>query len=398
VRVQLSVLAIFAATLISPLLAFTQEETVAPQSRLEQITTRVKEEDSRLIKLQEKQKQLLQEEKTLASSIKDLRKALEQAKQRLTELEKERSEIDADMRKTDKKILDLQVITMQRVRSLAMQQRDRLFEKLILKGSTQNFSRQIVYLNKLRQYDRDLNRELHKLFAERRDYKIVVQSLFDQQKKVETDLDAKQLSISQKITRLDQVKRSIISEQKAAEDILAELKAEALRLETVMVGLTGGETQILVQEDAELQQSEQVIDTAFVGKGLKSKGHSRPVEGKIIISYGSRSKKGFEKLLKSQGIEILAPEGAGIKAIETGKVIFSGSMPGYDNIIILDHGDREYTLYGRILDPHVKVGMVVQRGDQIALTGTVQEGESNFYFEIRKNGKSLNPGLFVEQY
>ena len=79
-----------------------------------------------------------------------------------------------------------------------------------------------------------------------------------------------------------------------------------------------------------------------------------------------------------------------------GRVIYNGIMPEYGTILILDHGDREYSLYGRVVSPLATVGEVVQKGQVIAQVGEPDATGKNLYFEIRKNGKPLNPALFIK--
>ena len=74
-----------------------------------------------------------------------------------------------------------------------------------------------------------------------------------------------------------------------------------------------------------------------------------------------------------------------------GKVMHVGRMPGYGTIIILDHGQRYYSLYGRLGKTLVGKGHVVEKGEIIAQTGEMDAKSRNFYFEIRRNGSPVNP-------
>lgn len=370
------------------------------QSRLEQIAARVTEENTRLEQLEKRQKKLAAEQTALNKSIADGQSALAASKKKMVELEGERVSIEAEAQETDQRLLDLRALTAERVRALAMQRKDRIFEQVLLRESHESFGRRAFFLRKIREHDAQLARSLQQLFSEKRDHILVVKSFLTQQQKVESDVATQQRALSEKIAKLEQVKKGIASERKQAEQALAELKAEALRLETVMVGLTGGE-QPEGQEDSAVPATEPsavIQSVEFIGRGLKSVGHDVPVAGKILQRYGHSGGKGFESFLKSKGLEIQAAAGAKVHAIETGKVIFSGTMPGYGLIVILDHGDREYSLYGRLTDVTATVGAIIQRGADIASVGEAGADNRNFYFEIRKNGKPLNPGLFVGAY
>jgi septal ring factor EnvC (AmiA/AmiB activator) len=72
-------------------------------------------------------------------------------------------------------------------------------------------------------------------------------------------------------------------------------------------------------------------------------------------------------------------------------------MPGYDTVVIIDHGERSYSLYGRLGKSHVKQGDLVQRRDVIGVTSAADSKGRNFYFETRKNGAPVDPGSVLSR-
>jgi septal ring factor EnvC (AmiA/AmiB activator) len=81
--------------------------------------------------------------------------------------------------------------------------------------------------------------------------------------------------------------------------------------------------------------------------------------------------------------------------VAAGKVIYSGRLPGYGTLLIVDHGDRTHTLYARLSDIAVEQGTIVNAGDELAATAPLDSRERNFYFEIRVRGKPVNPAGFL---
>ena len=65
-------------------------------------------------------------------------------------------------------------------------------------------------------------------------------------------------------------------------------------------------------------------------------------------------------------------------------------------MIILDHGQRYYTLYSHLTNIDAGVGDVLETGD---LVGECEPGVNgtNFYFEIRKDGKPIDPKLYLNK-
>ncbi len=113
-----------------------------------------------------------------------------------------------------------------------------------------------------------------------------------------------------------------------------------------------------------------------------------PVKGRISQQFGSTRSQD----MKWSGWLIQAGEGVPIKAIYTGRVIFSSYLRGHGLLIILDHGDGYLSLYAHNSLLLKEVGDWVQSGDAIAQAGTTGGLTSSaLYFEIRHNGKPQDP-------
>jgi septal ring factor EnvC (AmiA/AmiB activator) len=92
------------------------------------------------------------------------------------------------------------------------------------------------------------------------------------------------------------------------------------------------------------------------------------------------------------GIDIEAPAGEVIKAVEKGKVVFADRFSGYGKMLIIDHGARYYSVYAHLSEFLKKMGDTVKRGEAIALVGDSDSlAGAELYFEMRKDGKSIDP-------
>jgi murein DD-endopeptidase MepM/ murein hydrolase activator NlpD len=98
------------------------------------------------------------------------------------------------------------------------------------------------------------------------------------------------------------------------------------------------------------------------------------------------------------GLDIATPANAVIRATGSGVVIRAEDDDVYGNYIILDHGNGIESLYGHAARVFVRVGERVSRGQVIALTGsTGQSSAPHLHFEIRQNGRAVDPLNFVRQ-
>ena len=377
------------------------DDDQSPEARLQKISQQISSDNTKVEELQDRQKQLASQQALLQKSVTELRGSLDKARKKMAELEEQRQSIELEAHDTDQRLSSLHSLALERVRALGMQNKGRLFERLFLTGGAQSFGYRAFLLQKIRAHDSRLTRELQGLFSEKRDQILVLKNLLNQQKKVETDFNAQQAQFLDKNAKLEKVKAGILQEKKKIESGLSGLRAEVLRLETVMVGLTGGdeaEEPEPGEGEAPTTSETKPSQAPFSGNGLRSVGHKAPLKGKIVQKFGKSGTSGIVSFLKNRGIEIEAEEGTQVSAIEQGRVIFNGVMPGYGQITILDHGDREYSLYGRLGKSSVSIGDVVQKDATFAHVGSKDAEGRNFYFEIRKNGKPLDPGLFVAEY
>ena len=131
----------------------------------------------------------------------------------------------------------------------------------------------------------------------------------------------------------------------------------------------------------------------FEGKGLfrEKGGLNLPVQGRVIQPYGRQKVSDFEDMIFSKGVEYSTAADSPVVAISMGRVMHVGRMPGYGTIVILDHGERYYSLYGRLGAVSVEKGTVVEKGFPLAKTSQPDQKGRNFYFEIRRNGSPVNP-------
>lgn len=93
-----------------------------------------------------------------------------------------------------------------------------------------------------------------------------------------------------------------------------------------------------------------------------------------------------------KGIKIAGREGSTVSAAEDGRVVYSGSgLIGYGRLIIIKHNDKFLSAYGHNRDLLVAEGEKVTKGQKIAAMGRSTDGKPLLHFEIRRNGKPVDP-------
>ena len=121
------------------------------------------------------------------------------------------------------------------------------------------------------------------------------------------------------------------------------------------------------------------------GDGSSSSGFIWPVSGVVTSGFGWRWGRMHE------GIDIAAPSGTPIRAAAAGRIIYTGSMSGYGNITIIDHGNGLATAYAHQSAFAVGGGSVSQ-GTVIGYVGTTGNSTGpHLHFEVRVNGTPVDP-------
>ena len=113
-----------------------------------------------------------------------------------------------------------------------------------------------------------------------------------------------------------------------------------------------------------------------------------PLTGTVQKTFGSN---------RNKGIVITADKAQSVRAAASGRVVYSGNgLPGYGNLIILQHKNGYQSIYGLNSTIFVKEGELVQRGHEIAMAGVVMPQEPGIHFEIRRHGKALDPCALIQ--
>ena len=117
-----------------------------------------------------------------------------------------------------------------------------------------------------------------------------------------------------------------------------------------------------------------------------------PAGGKILQTFGPQSGP-FNTVTMNNGVEIApAPDDPSVRAVHEGKVAFADYFQGYGNLLIVDHGQAYYSLYGHLSDFLVEKGDFVKAGQAVGLAGdTGSMVGVAVYFEIRFKTRPLDP-------
>lgn len=114
-----------------------------------------------------------------------------------------------------------------------------------------------------------------------------------------------------------------------------------------------------------------------------------PTDGQVIGTYAAGD-------ATRQGIDIAGSSGQAVRAAADGTVVYSGAgLVGYGELIIIKHDEQWLSAYGHNRKRLVNEGQIVKAGQQIAEMGRSGASRDMLHFEIRYNGKPVDPQSYL---
>jgi septal ring factor EnvC (AmiA/AmiB activator) len=246
--------------------------------------------------------------------------------------------------------------------------------------------RQRRYLETTVSFDRDLVRQLSGE-AERREAlrRGLTQTKAELDSRAEALADAKE-AVRREAERKKELLASLRREKESRARAVKELEQAALRLQKMMEEIS----RRAVRKPPEGSPAE--------GLGALRGRLEWPVKGKLTSGFGKAPHREVSEEVFRNGIDIQAPLGEDIKAVEKGTVVFADRFSGYGKMVIVDHGERYYTIYAHLAEILKKNGDAVQRSEAIGRLGDSESlAGAKLYFEIRKDGRSIDPVPFFRR-
>jgi len=118
-----------------------------------------------------------------------------------------------------------------------------------------------------------------------------------------------------------------------------------------------------------------------------------PARGKVVVPFGRIANPRFPRtFLRSTGWTIDTPTGTSVRAVFAGDAVYAQWLKGYGNLVVLDHGDGVFTLYGHLMTGTVPRGTRVALGEVVGRVADPPEEEvGGLFFEIRESRTSVDP-------
>ena len=116
-----------------------------------------------------------------------------------------------------------------------------------------------------------------------------------------------------------------------------------------------------------------------------------PASGAARSAFGGSRPNRFAAASQRNGILIGVAEGDRVRAVHEGRVAFAGPFAGFGNLVIVEHGEGDFSLYGHLRALTVAKGDTVERQGVLGETGLTPSGVPGLYFELRIDGQAVDP-------
>ena len=116
-----------------------------------------------------------------------------------------------------------------------------------------------------------------------------------------------------------------------------------------------------------------------------------PANGIVTGHFGRQQTSRFGTPIARSGVEISLAEGLPVQAIHEGTVVYAEQFTGYGDLVIVEHGDGAYSLYGYLSGIDVTRGQRVESRARVGASGRNPSGNPALYFELRVDGKPVDP-------
>ena len=214
------------------------------------------------------------------------------------------------------------------------------------------------------------------------DYTRTLQGLTKQ--RTELDLSARQLNAREAEAR---------AARAAADRAVADVSAQIARIDSRrdLTAQYVGELQVAYDRLQQLTPATSGRRESVAVPLLPFRGTLEwPAPGRVSARFGQASDR-LGGTAARNGIEIAVPENTAVHAVHGGTVAMAGPFIGFGNLVILEHGSNDYSLYGYLGTVAVERGAVVDAGAELGRSGSAPAGPPTLFFEMRIDGRSVDP-------
>ena len=347
----------------------TPEQVEALKKRIASIDEWLKDAEKDRSSLEQQLARTEQRISQLTRERRELREKADQQQQRLDELRTQERQL-ADTLESQREGLKKQI------RAAWMEGDAPALKILLNEIEPGQIARTLTYYEYLSNDTVERLQAFQKSLQELKQARAAVQASRVELAKTEADLEQRQQQLTQSKAEREQTLAALKQDIRSRRSERDDLETDRKRLEQLL---------------EEVQQAIANIPSPNESRPFKSLRDKLPwpAKGRVVTNYGAAYADGK---LRRSGLIMNTAENAEVTAVHYGRVVFANWLRGFGLMTIIDHGDGYMTLYGHSSSLFTAPGDWVRAGETIALSGRTGGTEDPaVYFEVRQNGKPVNP-------
>jgi septal ring factor EnvC (AmiA/AmiB activator) len=372
----------FLVLAIAVLLLFPSvSNTATPQEELKKIQEQIQAHKKELSETLMRESSVLNELDSVNIKLTKVERELRRQRRILKQTEAQIDEVNSEIAQT-RKSLDKQKEWLARKLRI-MQRYGYAGDMVMILMSAEDISRMM----RVWKYLENLTRYEHDVLSSYRANLVALDEKSEKLRVLRAELERNTAQVKTKENEMNEKKRekelilsSVRNDKSSHQKMLSELREAANRLLDI------------------IRESSKKDDYSARGFSRLKGKMDWPAEGKIAIPYGSQKDPQFDTPVFRNGIHIETDASADARSIYAGKVIFAEWFKGFGQLVIVNHGSGYHSLYGNLSEIFSHVGDIIKENQVIGKVG--MSGILNapgLYFEIRYNGKPLDPVQWLKR-
>jgi septal ring factor EnvC (AmiA/AmiB activator) len=388
-RVLLALLVLLLCVPASMVLAAREQKTKgkvqAHKEKIGEVQKEIKRGRAQINEMRQKERLILDRLDQMELQLQLIHDDLEKRKRERTLLRREVAEKRKRLKQLGHELEKLRALLAQRLEALYKFSRHAYLNVLASARDVSGFQHQWVYLRAVAEQDSAL---IGQFIKRQQEEEQLTQALISREEK----LGKVVAKIGQEVAELEKVKgeqvallQDIHNQEEMYQDYVTELAAVSRELKNKI--------EKLQRKTGRNKDKIQPKGGFYSNKGALP----YPAQGKIMSRFGPKQHKKFGTKIRSNGIEIATEPLSPVVAVYGGQVLYSEWVKGYGKVIIIDHGDKYYTLTAHLAEVLKETGDTVESGEIIGYAGysPIEKSGGRVYFEIRHLGKATNPEAWL---
>lgn len=364
----------------SGLFAAQETDTEKKKTQMEQIEYDLDREKEKYLEFDLKEKSILDQLSDIEKDISEKRSILRQLGEKIRSSKKELGKHRKKLDQLEASLMYMESLLEKRLVAFYKNAKRGYLKILATTDDLDKLNHNMKYLREIMNEDKDVMR---RIFEEQSDYRMqasIVQEQLDAIADLEESEEERLKSLKNDLEKKVLILAKIHEEKEFYEIAVKELEAAARELKDTIYNV-----------EHEGSENKNSLPSGFI----KARGKlPMPLEGKILKNTGKAGEKSFNA---RKGIYIEGEFGSAVRAVFPGRVDFSGTLKGYGQVIVINHGERYFSISAYLFERNINEGDTVTAGDVVGLVGeSGLVAGSALYFEIRKGDNNLDPAKWIQ--